>query len=52
MSLPNFDDIRPYIDEEVGPAMERIAASPLLGGISAYLFPGKDVSYFKDILLS
>ena len=52
MSLPNFDDIRPYIDEEVGPAMERIAASLLLGGISAYLFPGKDVSYFKDILLS
>lgn len=52
MSLPNFDDIRPYIDEEVGPAMERIAASPLLGGISAYLFPGKDVSYFKNILLS
>lgn len=52
MTLPNFDDIRPYVDAEVAPAMERIASNPMLQGISAYLFPGKDVSYFKNILLS
>ncbi|MBE6229393.1 MAG: acyltransferase [Bacteroidales bacterium] len=52
MALPNFDDIRPYVDSEVAPAMERIASNPMLQGISAYLFPGKDVSYFKNILLS
>lgn len=52
MTQQNFDDIRPYVDSEVAPAMERIASDPMLGGISAYLFPGKDISFFKNILLS
>ena len=52
MTLSNFDDIRPYVDSEVAPAMERIASNPMLQGISEYLFPGKDISFFKNILLS
>ena len=52
MALPNFDDIRPYVDSEVAPAMERIASNPMLDGISAYLFPGKDANLFRNLLLS
>lgn len=52
MDIEKFDDIRPYIDEEVSPALARIAANPLLVNIAAYLFPGKGVDYFKNILLS
>lgn len=43
MDIEKFDDIRPYIDEEVSPALARIAANPLLVNIAAYLFPGKGV---------
>lgn len=52
MDLNKFDDIRPYIDSEVCPAMERIAANPLLENISSYLFPGKNTDFFKKVLLS
>ncbi|MEG0517665.1 MAG: 1-acyl-sn-glycerol-3-phosphate acyltransferase [Bacteroidales bacterium] len=52
MDLEKFEDIRPYIDTEVSPALERIANNPLLNDISSYLFPGKGERYFKDILLS
>lgn len=52
MDLEKFEDIRPYIDTEVSPALERIANNPLLSDISSYLFPGKGENYFKDILLS
>jgi hypothetical protein len=34
-----FQDIRPYIEDEIGPALSRIAKHPLLSSISAYLFP-------------
>ncbi len=36
-----FQDIRPYIEDEIGPALSRIAKHPLLSSISAYLFPDK-----------
>lgn len=52
MDLEKFEDIRPYIDTEVSPALGRIANNPLLADISSYLFPGKGENYFKDILLS
>lgn len=51
MDISQFDDIRPYIDSEVHPAMERIAANPLMDDISKYLFPGNNVATFKNILL-
>lgn len=34
-----FQDIRPYIEDEIGPALNRIAKHPLLSSISSYLFP-------------
>ncbi len=50
---PNkFDDIRPYRDEEIHPAMARIAENALFNGVSSYLFPGKDADFFKQVLLS
>lgn len=48
----NFEDIRPYIDTEVSPALSRIAENEILNRISSYLFPGKDGDYFKKLLLS
>ena len=52
MDLEKFEDIRPYIDTEIFPALTRITENPLLEDISSYLFPGKGVNYFRDILLS
>lgn len=52
MDLTKFDDIRPYNDSEVLPALERIVANPLLSNIAKYLFPGKDENLFKQLLLS
>ncbi len=52
MELNKFDDIRPYIDEEIQPAMARIAGNSMLQRISSYLFPGKDANFFKQVLLS
>ena len=52
MELDKFKDIRPYFDNEVAPALHRIANNPLLNDISSYLFPGKGAGYFKDILMS
>ena len=42
MDLTKFDNIRPYNDSEVHPALERIVANPLLGNIANYIFPGAD----------
>lgn len=52
MDLTKFDDIRPYNDSEVHPALERIVANPLFSNISEYLFPGKDENIFRQALLS
>ena len=52
MDTTKFDDIRPYNDSEVHPALERIVANPLFGNIANYIFPGQDVSMFKNLLLS
>lgn len=52
MDLTKFDDIRPYNDSEVHPALERIVANPLFSNISGYLFPGMDENLFKQALLA
>lgn len=52
MDLTKFDDIRPYNDSEVHPALERIVANPLFSNISRYLYPGMDENLFKQALLS
>lgn len=52
MDIKKFDDIRPYSDAEVHPALERIVANPLFGNIANYIFPGQDISMFGNLLLS
>lgn len=52
MDSNKFDDIRPYNDAEVHPALERIVSNPLFVNVAQYLFPGQDVELFKALLLS
>ncbi|MBO7268783.1 MAG: acyltransferase, partial [Bacteroidales bacterium] len=52
MDLTKFDNIRPYNDSEVHPALERIVGNPLLVNIANYIFPGGDPEMFKKLLLS
>jgi hypothetical protein len=40
----DFEDIRPYSDEEINPALKRIIAVPEFGKILEFLFPDKDKS--------
>src|SRR5665647_24455 len=56
MANDKFQDIRPYIEDEIGPALDRIARHPLLSSISAYLFPdqkpeqlGQFISSLKSV---
>ncbi len=52
MNFAKFDNIRPYNDSEVHPALERIVANPNFSGVSQYIFPGQDENIFKTLLLS
>lgn len=52
MDLTKFDDIRPYNDSEVHPALERIVADKLFTDVAQYIFPGQDENLFKALLLS
>ena len=52
MDFTKFDDIRPYNDSEVHPALARIVANPLFSNVAQYLFPGQDENMFKQLLLS
>ena len=49
MDAHQFDEIRPYTDEEVGPAMRRVADSPQLEGVFAYLYPGQPTDSLRDM---
>ena len=48
MDLHQFDEIRPYTDEEIAPAMQRLADSPQLEGVLAYLFPGQSFDSHRE----
>lgn len=43
MNIHDFDDIRPFIQEEIPAALERIASSETFPIVMNYLFPGQDV---------
>ena len=43
-----FDDLRPYIQEEIAPAMQRIAASEYFPMMSQFIFPEKDVKEVRN----
>lgn len=43
MPTENFDDIRPYNEQEVPAAVNRIAGSEIMPAIAAYVYPGEPV---------
>ncbi|MBO4447728.1 MAG: acyltransferase [Bacteroidales bacterium] len=48
----NFDDIRPFNDEEAVQAFERIASHPRMAEISAYIYPRKDPALILNLIRS
>jgi hypothetical protein len=46
----NFDDIRPYRDDEIPAAMERIAASPTFPLLASYVFPERSVEDVRGMV--
>ena len=50
--LSEFDDIRPYYDEEIHEAMHRIVLSPFFENIVNFLYHDVPVDHIKDKFLS
>ena len=48
MDLHEFDEIRPYNDEEIPAAMHRLANNPQIDDVLAYLYPGQDIHPIRD----
>ena len=48
----NFDDIRPYTDDEIPAAMARIAESAYLPALAKFVFPEKKTDEIKSLLQS
>ena len=47
-----FDDMRPYTDEEIPAAVQRIVDNPYFPAICAYLFPKEPVENVRQLCLS
>ncbi|MDR2041594.1 MAG: acyltransferase [Tannerella sp.] len=45
-----FDDLRPYYQPEIAPAMQRIADSEYLPVMAAFIFPEKTIGEVRNIL--
>ena len=45
-----FDDIRPYRDDEIPAAMQRIADNPLFPVVSSFAYPDMDVDEVREML--
>jgi hypothetical protein len=45
-----FDDLRPYYDEEIAPAMHRIAENEYFAALAAYIYPDRDVEEVRRML--
>ena len=43
-----FDDLRPYIQEEIAPAMQRIAENEYFPAMAQFIFPEKDVEEVRN----
>ncbi len=46
--MDRFDDIRPYYENEIPAAMQRIANNPMFPILSSYVFPNRDVEDVKQ----
>ena len=47
----NFEELRPYYDEELPAAARRVADSPYLPAINSFLFPQEPVEKLRGLLL-
>ena len=47
-----FDDIRPYYDEEIPAAMQRIASASAFPLLASFVFPGKDLESVRELISS
>ena len=47
-----FDDIRPYRDDEIPAAMQRIVSDPYFPQVAQYVYPDRNVQEVRDIMLS
>lgn len=45
---PQFDDIRPYYEEEIPAAMQRIADSPSFPLLASYVYPHEDIEKVRS----
>jgi len=50
MIKPSFDDMRPYVEAEIAPAMQRITASEYFPLMAQFVFPDKDVEEVRRIV--
>ena len=48
MKNPKFDDMRPYYDEEIPAAMQRIADSTSFALLASYVYPGKNIDMVRE----
>lgn len=52
MNNKEFDDIRPYTDEEIPAAMQRIANSGSFPLLASYVYPGEDLDEVRHKIMS
>jgi hypothetical protein len=52
MDITRFEDMRPYYDEEVPAAMQRIAAHPSFPVLSSFLYPDRPVEEVRKLFTS
>lgn len=50
--IENFNEIRPYNNDEIRPAMQRISKHPLMDPILSYLFPEKNIRELRGEISS
>ena len=50
--MNQFDDIRPYYDEEIPAAMQRIVESNFFGLLCTYVYPGQNPADVRQMMLS
>ena len=50
--MNNFDDIRPYYDEEIPAALQRIVDSNFFGLLCTYVYPGYNPADVRRMMLS
>lgn len=50
--IENFDDIRPYTDQEIPAAMKRITECDAFPLIASWVFPDRDIKEVREMMLS